>query len=273
MNQKKITELIIKNLLRNQDLLKSQFQKKNEKIETRFFVLDNLLPENIVSQINKYFLNNENSWREIKSLREKKMTTKQLDKFPDVIKSITFALQSKEVISIIEQITSINNLVADEKLYAGGLSIMRKGDFLNPHYDNSHDSERKLYRRLNLLYYVTSNWKLEYGGNLELWNKKVEEKVTIMSKYNRLVVMETNKYSWHSASRVIKEKFRCCISNYFFSYKSPNGEDYFHITGFHGRPRQYFRRIILPIDSIIRNNIRKLFSMGFSKRDYYKPSN
>ena len=90
MNQKKITELIIKNLLRNQDLLKSQFQKKNEKIETRFFVLDNLLPENIVSQINKYFLNNENSWREIKSLREKKMTTKQLDKFPDVIKSITF---------------------------------------------------------------------------------------------------------------------------------------------------------------------------------------
>jgi hypothetical protein len=33
---------------------------------------------------------------------------------------------------------------------------MPYGDFLNVKIDNSHSSERKLYRTLNLLYYVTS---------------------------------------------------------------------------------------------------------------------
>jgi hypothetical protein len=33
---------------------------------------------------------------------------------------------------------------------------MPNGDFLNPKIDNSHSGERKLYRTLNLLYYVTS---------------------------------------------------------------------------------------------------------------------
>ena len=62
------------------------------------------------------------------------------------------------VVKAIERITKIHHLESDSSLYAGGISRMDLGHFLNPHIDNSHDMVRKKYRRLNLLYYVTPNW-------------------------------------------------------------------------------------------------------------------
>ena len=168
---------------------------------------------------------------------KKKLSSKQFQNFPEILRDVTFAIQNVGFINLIEEITGFNNLSGDKYLYAGGLSQMQEGDFLNPHYDNSHDKEREKYRRLNLLYYVTPNWKLEFGGNLELWDKKVKNNITIPSLFNQLVVMETNKYSWYSVSKVLVDKSRCCVSNYYFSENSPNNNKYFHITGFHGRPK------------------------------------
>jgi Rps23 Pro-64 3,4-dihydroxylase Tpa1-like proline 4-hydroxylase len=85
------------------------------------------------------------------------------------------------------------------------------GDFLNPHIDNSHDGERKRYRRLNLLYYVSPDWKIENGGNFELWDDERINQKTLTALTNRLVVMETNKISWHSVSPVTTDRPRCCV--------------------------------------------------------------
>ena len=134
-------------------------------------------------------------------------------KVPEEVLPILYIKTTDQIIKLIEEITSMSKLEPDEKLYAGGLSLMSEGDFLNPHIDNSHDRDRKKYRRLNLLYYVSPSWKISYGGNFELWDNKVEEVKTITSKFNRLVVMETNKTSWHSVSKVKINAARCCVSN------------------------------------------------------------
>ena len=47
---------------------------------------------------------------------------------------------------------------------------MGRNGFLNPHIDNSHDGDIRLYRALNLLYYVFPSWQRSNGGNLELWD-------------------------------------------------------------------------------------------------------
>ena len=52
-------------------------------------------------------------------------------------------------------------------LYAGGISMMAPGHFLNPHIDNSHDKFRQRYRVLNLLSYVSPDWDQTRGCNLE----------------------------------------------------------------------------------------------------------
>ena len=120
--------------------------------------------------------------------------------------------------------------------------MMFEEDFLNPHTDNSRDINREKYRRLNLLFYVSPDWKFENRGNFELWYNKAEFPKTIISKFNRLVVMETNKQFFHSVSPVLINKPRCCISNYYFQQESPYGEMYFHVTSFTGRTNELFKR-------------------------------
>ena len=92
---------------------------------------------------------------------------------------------------------------------------MGPGHYLHPHIDNSHDMERQRYRILNLLYYTTPDWTLENGGNLELWpNGTKAQPHTIHSKFNRLVVIATNRTSWHSVSEVRADRNRTCVFAY-----------------------------------------------------------
>ncbi len=139
-------------------------------------------------------------------------------------------------------------------------------DYLNPHIDNSHDSKRKKYRRLNILYYVCPNRSLVNGGNFELWDDKRTKQKNIVLKQNSLVVMETNRASWHSVSKVLIDRPRCCVSNYYFSENSPYGDAYFRVTSFLGWPEQPIRKFIGIFDNLLSNIISKTFKIGRGKR-------
>ena len=212
--------LILSRLNEKEENIRASWNSPNIS-STRYFVIDDLLPQDITMEIFNSLIAHERYFNLRSSFREKKKTLAKLKLLPKVITEITFAFQHDSVIRKMEELTGIENLKGDPQLYAGGLSMMSKGDFLNPHIDNSHDSEKTRYRRLNLLFYVTPDWSLESGGNLELWDDKVEIPVTIASNFNRLAVMETSDKSWHSVNRVLAEIPRCCVSNYFFSKQSP----------------------------------------------------
>ncbi|UZO77485.1 MULTISPECIES: 2OG-Fe(II) oxygenase [Microcystis] len=183
-----------------------------------------------------------------------------------LLEEIIYAFQYPKILSLLSEITGIPQLLPDEYLYAGGISLMARGCFLNPHIDNSHDKDRKNYRVLNLLYYVTPDWQEGYGGNLELWDNGLKSpQRTIWSKFNRLVIMKTDKSSYHSVNPVIYNGSRCCVSNYYFSPVSPESEDYFHVTSFRGRPEQKLRDLWLQADIAIRNKLRKVFPQGIVK--------
>ena len=264
-----VVNLICQRLERDQEGLRQTFLRRNEKIGTRFVAVSNLLPDDLAHEIYRS-LPSVNQMRLLSSFRERKYTFKQLDLAPSLLKDITVAIQDPKVVSLVEQITGISHQVPDPLLYAGGISIMTAGHFLNPHIDNSHDGERNHYRVLNLLYYVTPNWKPEYGGNLELWNHKVEECITIPSQFNSLVIMETNRKSWHSVNPIVYNGQRCCVSNYYFSTQSPEGEDYFHVTSFCARPEQKVRRAVSAVDNLARSGLRKIWRYGLGRKDVYK---
>ena len=208
--------------------------------------------------------------RLLDSFREKKFTSKELDKFKPLIADATFAFQDERVIEKVAELTGIADPKGDPHLYAGGISVMGRGHFLNPHIDNSHDYEQKNYRVLNLLYYVTPDWNPENGGNLELWNEAVTEVVEIPSLFNRLVLMATNEKSWHSGNEVKIDGARCCVSNYYFSPHSPNGHETTHVTFFQARPEQKLRRIVTTADGYLRTALRKVVKQGLSKKDLYE---
>ena len=65
-------------------------------------------------------------------------------------------------------------------------------------------------RKLNLILYLSSNWKEEYGGHLWLWSHdqhtnqplKLEKEIPI--GFNRALIFDTTQHSWHGISRMVK---------------------------------------------------------------------
>ena len=239
--------------------------KNPEDTLTRHFYLDELLPQSDVEEIYAAFPRNGEGFFDRESFREKKRTSANLSDFNAILSDITYAIQDVRVVNKVSELCSMKSIEPDPKLYAGGLSMMFPNDYLNPHIDNSHDGDRSKYRRLNLLYYVSPDWSFDNGGNFELWNEERTIPKTIISHQNRLVVMETNKTSWHSVSKVNAERPRCCVSNYYFSEISPDGDEYFHVTSFLGRPEQPFRRYLGVLDNGLRNFVSRTLKIGRGK--------
>ena len=238
-------------------------------VKTNYTAIDDFFPEDVARKIYEAFPPPE-KMRLLDSFREKKYTSKDFGEFDPLMKDATFAFQDERVVRKVAELTGIKDPQGDPHLYAGGLSTMTKGHFLNPHIDNSHDYEQKHYRVLNLLYYVTPGWKAENGGNLELWDEEVRQAVEIPSLFNRLVLMATNDKSYHSVNEVKTDGARCCVSNYYFSPHSPNGYETAHVTYFQARPEQTVRRLVTKVDSDLRTVLRKVVKKGLAKKDLYE---
>ena len=263
-----LVNLILERLDREAEKIAADFAAAKG-VATHFCAIDDFLPHNTARKIADAFPGGR-EMRLLKSFREHKYTSKSLDKYDPLIADITFAFQDKRVIDKVAGLTGIVDAVGDPHLYAGGISAMERGHFLNPHIDNSHDGSRRNYRVLNLLYYITPDWRPENGGNLELWDERVATPVEIPSLFNRLVLMATNDKSWHSVNEVKADGSRRCVSNYYFSPHSPNGYETTHVTYFMARPEQKLRRIVTKFDSNLRTALRKLKKEGFAKKDVFE---
>lgn len=267
MDKTHLSEIIKKKLDENYDELSKQYFSVDNKTTSRYFILDNVLPDDICLKIYNNFPD-KNIYFYRDGFRERKFTFKKLNTLQNpIINDITNAFQMDNVIHVVEKITKTKNLNSDPSLYAGGISRMDMGHFLNPHIDNSHDADRRRYRRFNLLFYVTPNIHLKDGGNFELWDKEVKYPLKIESKFNRLIVLETTKYSNHSVDPVLSNVQRCCVSNYYFSEESPENHDYYHVTSFTGRPEEKFKRFYGYIDNFLRNSFVKATGISRNRKN------
>jgi Rps23 Pro-64 3,4-dihydroxylase Tpa1-like proline 4-hydroxylase len=246
-----IGELIATRLRRDEERLRREWESS---APVRHLIVDSLLPEDDVRELAGAFPANESLVRK-STLREKKAVGVDVRRYDPAIGAHLFAFQQPAVVEAVTAITGLTGSQADPTLYASGISVMEKGDYLRPHLDNSHDGDQQLYRVANLLFYVTPGWAAGNGGNLEVWDERVRTNTTIESRFNRLVVMETNPRSWHSVSPIVAGGRRMCVSNYYFSAESPTGREYHNVTSFIGRPEEPLVRTLLRLDSALLNAI------------------
>jgi Rps23 Pro-64 3,4-dihydroxylase Tpa1-like proline 4-hydroxylase len=266
MNRQEIADLIMLKLGPAVQDLKRQWDTSGR---IRHCVIDDLLPEAVALRIRSAYPAGS-GMKTRRSLRELKHIAAQMDRYDPILEEALYAFQDPRVVQAVAEITLLRELEPDSLLYAGGISLMSRGHFLNPHIDNSHDKARERYRVLNLLYYVSPDWSVGHGGHLELWPEGVEHpQITIQSRFNRLAIMVTNRHSWHSVSPVLVTDERCCVSNYYFSpYPADDGE-YFHVTSFRGRPEQRLRDWVLRADAALRMGLRKLFPRGVVQTKHF----
>jgi Rps23 Pro-64 3,4-dihydroxylase Tpa1-like proline 4-hydroxylase len=231
--------------------------------------IDDLLPVDLAMAIHQRFPSTDRMTLK-RSIKEHKHVAAQMNNYDPLLEETVYAFQEPRVLELMGHITGLRELEPDAELYAGGISLMTKGGYLRPHLDNSHDGEQSRYRVLNLLYYVTPEWQEGFGGSLQLWDDGPHKTPrTIPSLFNRLVVMITNRNSWHSVNEIHHDGQRCCVSNYYFSTVSPDEEDYFHATSFRGETPGV-PDIIMQADNALRTTILKAVPSAYKNPHRYE---
>jgi Rps23 Pro-64 3,4-dihydroxylase Tpa1-like proline 4-hydroxylase len=261
------------------DHLVSRLEQGLEALRTEFqsparvpsCAIDDVLPETLARRIYAEFPSSGRMTFKT-SIKERKYVAAQMDAHPPILEEAVYAFQDARVVDLASRITGLGGMEPDFELYAGGISAMPLGGYLKPHLDNSHDKGRNRYRALNLLFYVTPDWRAEYGGNLELWDEGPRGSPRVIpSLFNRLVLMATNRRSWHSVSEIVHPGVRCCVSNYYFSERSPDEVDYFHATSFRGRPKEVLGDAVMRADNAVRTAVLKaLGTRGYDNPHVYR---
>ena len=113
-------------------------------------------------------------------------------------KTLIEELNSNEFIECLEILTD-EKLVSDPKLEGAGLHFVLKGGYLNIHTDfQSHIINKTWSRRLNLLLYFNKGWTEKNNGNIELWDKDINNKfLSAIPEHNRCLIFCTNSPANH----------------------------------------------------------------------------
>ena len=182
-------ELIAARLREVAEDARGQWQRKGG---IRHCVIDALLPDALARSLGECFPEPA-QMRLRNTFRERKYVCAQMNRHNADLETALFAFHAEPVLQRVRELTGKADLQADSQLYAGGISLMQRGHFLNPHIDNSHDISRQRWRNLNLLYYVTPESDDPGDGALELWPDGIHgEPTVIAARFNRLIIMETH---------------------------------------------------------------------------------
>lgn len=134
---------------------------------------------------------------------ENKKGCNHWDKFPETTYQAFNFFNSLEFTQIMRQIVDKPDLKLDIGLHGGGWHAHTVGGNLNMHLDYNIHPKLGLQRKINIIVYMTPNWKPEYKGGLELWSHNPETNrpkdcvVTVQNKFNRAVLFDTTQNSWH----------------------------------------------------------------------------
>lgn len=107
-------------------------------------------------------------------------------------------LNSRAFLLFLSELTGIKGLIADPYHAGAGLHETAHGGYLGIHADFRKHEVMRVDRRLNLLIYLNEDWQDDYGGALELWDKRMRSaRQRIMPVFGRAVIFSTDHDTFH----------------------------------------------------------------------------
>ena len=218
-------------------------------------VLENFLDPGVLKECIAEFnrLNETDGWINYKHYNEDKRGLNKIDVLPETIKATINELNSPAFLEWLSVITGIKNLQKDDALEGGGIHQSTRGGFLNMHADFTvHPHHRNWQRRVNVLVYLNEDWKEDWGGKLELWDRNMkacEESVTPI--FNRCVIFNTDADSYHGHPLPMtcpEGTFRRSIALYYYTIEE---NPIRRATYYQARPGDGSNKLLVKIDNAL----------------------
>jgi len=208
-------------------------------------VIDNFLEEQCIQTTLEGF--KTVNWASYTHFNERKSGNKTKNFDPLLQKTID-GLNSEEFLMRLEKITGISSLIPDHELGSGGVHRSTREGFLNIHADfTTHPYNKNWHRRVNVLIYLNEIWNDSWGGQLELWDRKMERCVQKISPIlNRCVIFNTDYDSFHGHPEPMKcpkNIFRKSIALYYYTKADENVKTF--ATNYKSRPKDKLLKKIL----------------------------
>lgn len=186
------------------------------------------------------------TWQEFDSGAEIKLASAAEANFGPLTRLLMYHLNSKTFLEFLSAVTGIDNLIPDPGFEGGGMHQIVPGGKLGVHADFNKHREYNLDRRLNMLVYLNKNWREEYGGHLELWNREMTRaEAKVLPLFNRVMIFSTTDFTYHGHPdplRCPEGMTRKSLALYYYSNGRPaeeiSGE---HSTLFRARAETDFR--------------------------------
>ncbi len=178
---------------------------------------------------------------------EIKLQSKSERDIPSFTRHFLYALNSSYFLRFLEKLTGIENLIGDPHFEGGGLHQIVRGGKLAIHADFNKHTDFGLHRRLNMLVYLNKDWKEEYGGDFELWDRgmrNIHNKIAPL--FNRVVIFTTSEHSYHGHPdplRCPQGMTRKSLALYYYTNDEQSKGQLAdrHTTLFQARPGERFR--------------------------------
>lgn len=138
-------------------------------------------------------------WTNYSHVNERKFANPNYATWGDATRHVASVLNAPSFVDWLGRLTGIDGLIIDESFEGGGMHQSITGGYLNVHADFTvHPHNRHWQRRVNLLLYCNTDWRSEYGGELELWTrdmKRCDKRVAPLR--NRVLIFNTDMDSFH----------------------------------------------------------------------------
>jgi len=215
-------------------------------------VIDDFADPEALSRVVAEFEQTQQGWDHYYHYNERKVALTKFDEFGPRVKELVEALHSPRFLSIVEQLTGLEQLLPDWELDGAGLHKSPPGGFLNLHTDFlSHPSQPTWIRQINLLLYLNPTWSDEWGGALELWNADTSRcGARIDPIFNRCVIFHTTDTSYHGHPKPLAcppDVERRSLALYY--YQESNQVQRVSSTHYRGSPEDSrLRRAMIALD-------------------------
>jgi hypothetical protein len=192
-------------------------------------VIDDVADKYLLNDALNVFPNpKELEWWKYGNVFEKKLAFDKVHELDEDLQKLLCELNSSKFVQFLEQLTGIKNLIADPHYTGGGLHQIENGGLLKLHADFNFNARLQLHRRLNVLLYLNKDWKEEYGGQLELWDKDVTKCYnSIVPLFNRMVIFSTTDGSIHGHPTPLSVPdgvTRKSVALYYYTAERPKEE-------------------------------------------------